>query len=247
MWLRGAALLRPFASGQQLQQPLVSLTQLLHVHLHCLAPCVYRRALPPSSGGLGELSEVFSYSPMLLKICKSTFCIAAAEAVSHRCGGMEGSRNPGATPAVQNASSSAVPLHSDHETDSFLTAARLLRGGWLEEGNKTKRQFVYSHSPVGHPSRSTSGQHLVLNSVKTCLSGSRTGLVLVTNSKKMAEDQETGSERKTGEDEPTPAGTLSTRRHAERRAGVLWTSGCRSTCQQIRRVKAPLLPAIAEI
>ncbi|XP_028277898.1 uncharacterized protein LOC114446455 [Parambassis ranga] len=187
-----------------------------------------------------------SYSCPHLCFRTTASAATAAETVTHRYGGMEGSRNPETMPAVQ-AASSAVSLHSDHETDSFLTAARLLRGGWLGEGNKTKQQFVYSNTPVGRPSRSTSGQHLVLNCAETFLSGSRTGLVLVTNSKKTAKDHETGSEKKTSEHKPTPAGTLSTKRQADRRTGVLWTSGCRSTCQQIRRFKAPLLPAIAEI
>lgn len=127
------------------------------------------------------------------------------------------------------------------QTDSFLTAARLLRGGWLEEETTTRKPLSNGEERQQPPS--TSDRIQVLHGAKLCLKDLRTRRVLVLSSRK-TEERETGSETKTDEAKQTAEGP---ERQTQRQTVKVWTSGCRVTCRQSRRFKAPILPAIAEI
>ncbi|KAM7397637.1 hypothetical protein PAMA_005784 [Pampus argenteus] len=155
---------------------------------------------------------------------------------------MEGSSKPEImTPHLGNTSATPGPLLSDppeklhSQADSYLTAARLVRRGCREERKKTAQ-----------PALSGSDGNQGPNCAAIYLKDPRSGWVLVANSRKTPVDSENGSEKKTDEGANRP----SVNRQADRKkASVLyvWTSGCRTTCRQSRRFKAPILPVIAEI
>lgn len=177
---------------------------------------------------------------------------------------MEGSSKPdirtlglgrsSATPGYQ-LSGSLEKLHS--QADSYLTAARLVRRGWGEERKKTGWQFSHFNYSTRQPSLSSSDGNQGPNRAEICLKDPRNRRVPDMNRRKTAEDSVTGSEKNTDEAKQTSEGAnrLSANRQANRKmdlcsqAGVvyIWASGCRSTCRQSRRFKAPILPVIAEM
>lgn len=148
---------------------------------------------------------------------------------------MEGGSKPETVPpGLGRTWAMSGPLLSDAleklsgQRDSFLTAARLVRGGWTEEGKETGWQ-------TKGPKR-----------VELCLRDPRSRRAPVVNSRRTTEDSETGAENKADVAKQAPEGGFSTNRPAERQTG-LWAAGCRSTCRQSRRFKAPILPVIAEM
>lgn len=155
-------------------------------------------------------------------------------------GGMEGSSKPETVPpGMGRTSAMSGPLLSDpySQNDSFLTAARLVRRGWTEEGKNTGWQFSYSDGNQA-PKRAEISQK-----------DPRSRRVPVTSGRKTTEDRETRSETQTAD------GSLSANRQAERQivlcsqAGIVCVlvTGRRTTCRRPRRFKAPILPVIAEI
>ena len=139
-------------------------------------------------------------------------------------------------------------LHS--QTDSFLTAARLLRGGRAEE-----LQLSHLIQPARQTCPRRSGGDP--NPVEVVLKDHRRGRLSGTT----AEDRETDSEKSADEVKQTDGGmerdglkqkagrAFSVYRQVERQKGVVcvWASGCRITCRRPRRFKAPILPVIAEM
>lgn len=126
------------------------------------------------------------------------------------------------------------------QTDSFLTAARLIRNGWADEG----RQFTTAHHSVHQPAV-TKPKH-----AEIILKASSIGLV--TNSRKTDEDKKIIPEQMTNKVKQTSNKEFSANKQRERQmfqAGTVYfhVSGCRTACRQSRRFKAPLLPVIAEI
>ena len=170
---------------------------------------------------------------------------------------MEGSSKPETeTPGLCRTSRNPGPPRPDppetfhSQVDSFLTAARLVRKGWTEEGKKTGRQFSQflgcsARQPC--PSRSVGDQGP--NWAETGPKDPQSGRVLVVNGGKAAGYRETDSEKETDEVKQKAEWDSSAYRRAERRRDIvcIWTSGCRITCRQTRRFKAPILPVIAEI
>lgn len=125
-------------------------------------------------------------------------------------------------------SATSDPLEKlQSQTDSFLTAARLLRGGWIQEGKKMGS--IPAEICLKNPSSS--------------------GVPDVTK------DRETRSEKKADEVKQTSDGGFLANRQRERHAGLyihtgsvrVWVSSCRTTYRKSRRFKAPILPVISEV
>ncbi|TNN29652.1 hypothetical protein EYF80_060199 [Liparis tanakae] len=111
------------------------------------------------------------------------------------------------------------------QTDSVLTAARLVRRGWTEEGRNTGWQVSYFDSsrraPVSRADGNPAPQRAEIGLKEP---GSN-------------QDGARGTE-----------GGLSAERQADRQTGLcVGVSGCRTTFRQCRRFKVPLLPVIAEM
>lgn len=160
-------------------------------------------------------------------------------------------------PGLDSTSAMSGPLLSDPlhgETDSFLTAARLVRRGWSEEGKKTGWQYSHFDRSVRQPALSRSDGNQGPKRVEICLKVTQRGVAVV-NSMRTAEDRETGSEKKTDEAKQTTEGAFLANRQIGRQTGLcsqagvvcVWGSGCRTTYKQSRRFKAPILPVIAEM
>lgn len=157
---------------------------------------------------------------------------------------MEGSSEP--EKKVYMSVLSGRPEMQHTQTDSFLTAARLIRRGWPEEGKRTKWQFKNTCTSAGQPSSSRSEENPALNHPQVLIKFSRTP------GPRTTEDKETGSEKTTHEAKQINKNVLSAKKPAGQQAGqtnvlYVWASGCRITCRQRKRLKAPVLPAIAEI
>lgn len=166
---------------------------------------------------------------------------------------MEGSSKtnpapPGLFVATSGEKKSSEEQHN--HTDSFLTAARLVRRGWTEEGKKTGTQFSDLNCSAAHQSpllisigNPGSGR------TEICLRVQRSRRVPVVISRETAEDRETHSERMTDEAKQTSEDAVAANTKADRQTGVVhvWKSTCRTRCRQSRKFKAPMLPVIAEI
>lgn len=130
----------------------------------------------------------------------------------------------------------------DHQnqTDSFLTAARLIRNGWTDEG----RQFTTTDRSVHQPA--------VTKPKPTEIILKASSIRLVTNSRKTDKDKKITPEQMTNKVKQTSNKEFSANKQREQQmfqAGTVYfhVSGCRTACRQSRRFKAPLLPVIAEI
>lgn len=161
---------------------------------------------------------------------------------------MEGSCKPDpGTPGQGTRSTTPGPRLShppeklQSQTDCFLTAARLVRGGWTAEGRNTGGRA----SSIRRPSLSKSDR---IHDPKHEISLKEPRAVrspAVKSTQKTAEDAETSSETRAVEERQTFKGAFS----AERQTGIILfrASGCRSKCRPSRRFKAPILPVIAEM
>ncbi|KAK2828011.1 hypothetical protein Q5P01_019045 [Channa striata] len=126
---------------------------------------------------------------------------------------------------------SAPPEKQHSQTDSFLTAARLVRKAWTEEGKRTGRPFPLFDPSGGSISRSDGNQ------------GPNTAEDPWVEEVSIVMYRKTVDRQGTNEDRQAAEGAFS----VHRQTGVsVWTSGCRSRCRQLRRFKAPCLPVIAE-
>lgn len=168
---------------------------------------------------------------------------------------MESSSKPETVPpGLVKKSVMSGSLPSDPvEKDSILTAARLARQGWTEEGTKTGWKFSYSDCPAGQPSVSKSDEIQGSKHAETCLKDARNRQVFIVNSRKTAEDREMDSEKKADKVKQAE-GAFSANKQADRQTGLygqagirVWVTRCRTTCRQSRRFKAPILPVISEI
>lgn len=171
---------------------------------------------------------------------------------------MEDSRKPdcgvpgqGRTSAM-SGSYAMGKLHS--QTDSFLTAARLIRRGWTEEVKSTGGQLTKLNNSIHQPPYSKSDESQGIKHANVSLKEPRSKQILIVNSRKMAEE-EMSSEKKADKAKQTCEGAFSAKRQRERQvnlyseAGIVCVrvSNCRTTCRQSRRFKAPILPVIAEM
>lgn len=141
--------------------------------------------------------------------------------------GMEGSTDPKNPTPVQAEPSSHL-RSQQNQTDSFLTAARLLRGGWLEEPSTPRCQSSSLVSSIK-----------VLNPAEVWSRNSKSRTAGPSGDECSEADQ-------------TPEGPVSVRRQTDRAGrdtggASVRISGCRMACRQSRRFKAPVLPAITEI
>lgn len=130
------------------------------------------------------------------------------------------------------------------QTDSFLTAARLIRNGWTDKGKTGGRQ-CYTIDRSVHKAA-------VSNPIPAEMILKASSIRLVTNSRKTDEHKEISPEQLTKKVKQTCNKEFSVKEQRERRsgqAGIVYfhVSGCRAVCKQSRRFKAPLLPAIAEM
>lgn len=150
---------------------------------------------------------------------------------------MESSTKPETGPSgLAKMSTKPEPPEKQHiQADSFLTAARLLRRAWVEEGKKTGRPLSTQPSLT----RSDGGQ----SSKRAEICSKDAGTF-----RKMAEDREEDSKDKTDEVRKIDGGTSSLHRQTGRQKEIVlvWRSGCRTSCRQSRRFKAPILPVISE-
>lgn len=175
---------------------------------------------------------------------------------------MEGSSKPDPGPPGQGRTSAmsgprlSYPLEKLHnQTDSFLTAARLIRRGRTEEGKNTEGQCSNFNCSVRQPPLSKSDRNQGPKHAEISLKEPRSWQVYVVNSRKMAEDRETSSKIKAGEAKQTYEGAFLANRQRERLTGLYSQAGivcvrvssCRTAYRQSRRFKAPILPVIAEI
>lgn len=134
------------------------------------------------------------------------------------------------------------PLENPHsQADSFLVAARLIRNGWTDEGKKTGVQLSNSDYLVVQRSPSKPDGNPESNPKASSIR-------LVVNSRKADEERETTSEAKQTCNGAFVANKQSRERQMTQ-AGIICVkvSGCRTTCRQSRKFKAPLLPVIAEM
>lgn len=174
---------------------------------------------------------------------------------------MEGSSKPDPGPSGPGRTSAmsgprlSYPLEKLHnQTDSFLTAARLIRRGWTEEGKNTEGQCSNLDRSVRQPPLSKLNGNQGPKHAEISLKEPRSRQVLV-NSRKTAEDRETSSKIKAGEAKQTYEGAFSANRQRQRQTGLYSQAGivcvrassCRTAYRQSRRFKAPILPVIAEI
>lgn len=130
----------------------------------------------------------------------------------------------------------------DHQTqtDSFLTAARLIRNGWTDG----RRQFTTADCSVYQPAVTKPKPAEIILKAPS--------IRLVTNNRKTEEDEKIIPVQMTNKVKQTSNKEFSANKQREQqmfRAGTVYfqVSGCRTACRQSRRFKAPLLPVIAEI
>lgn len=154
-----------------------------------------------------------------------------------------------------SAMSGSYPMGKLHsQTDSFLTAARLIRRGWTEEVKSTGGQLTKLNNSIHQPPYSKSDESQGTKNADVSLKEPQSMKILIVNSRKMAEEKEMNSEKK-DEAKETYEGAFSANRQRERQvnlysqAGIVCVrvSNCRTTCRQSRRFKAPILPVIAEM
>lgn len=169
---------------------------------------------------------------------------------------MEGSSYPETVPSgLGRTSATSGPLLSDQpeklhsQTDSILTAARLARRGWTQEGTKTGWQCSYFDFSAHQPSVSSSDGNQGPKHAEICLKDPGSKRVPVVNGRKTAEDRETdSSEAKQTEGASSAYKQAVGQKRLCSQAGFrVWAPRCRTTCRQPRRFKGPILPVIAEI
>lgn len=140
------------------------------------------------------------------------------------------------------------------QTDSFLTAARLLRGGWSNEEKNTRKQdsvlnISVQHSPLLKVDRGQGPRRTECKSEKPA-EGRQIPAV---NIRKMAENGKTKAGN--SEDKAKLVCVLSVEEEGGSRTGLysqkgvvcLRVSSCRTACRRSRRFKPSVLPVIAEI
>lgn len=141
------------------------------------------------------------------------------------------------------------------QTDSFLTAARLLRGGWSnEEKNERKQDSVLSisvhHSPLLKADRGQRPRKTEIGKSEEPAEGRQVPAV---NIRKMAENGQTKAGN--SEDKAKLISVLSVNEQRESKTDLYSQKGivcvrvstCRSACRRSRRFKPSVLPVIAEM
>lgn len=131
------------------------------------------------------------------------------------------------------------------QTDSFLTAARLIRNGGNNKKNGGRQFHIIDHS-VHQPAVSKP------NPIPAEIILKAFSIRLVTNSRKTEKDKEVIPEQMTKKINQTCKKEFSAKKQGDiqmSKAGIVYcqVSGCRAACRQSRRFKAPLLPVIAEM
>lgn len=183
---------------------------------------------------------------LLLVIHRSLFPSDAEVVENSDKSAMEGSSKTEPPTEIVFRPQSSDGLKDQHsQTDSFLTAARLIRNGWNNKKNG-ERQFHIIDRSVHQPAVSK------LNPIPAEIILKASSIRLVTNSRKTEKDKEVIPEQMTKKINQTCKTEFSARKQGEiqmGQAGIVYfqVSGYRAACRQSRRFKAPLLPVIAEV
>lgn len=159
---------------------------------------------------------------------------------------MEGIRKTEHSTVIMFRPQPSDGLKDQHsQTDSFLTAARLIRNGWNNEEKNEGRQFHITDRSVNQPAVSKSSPipaEIILKA---------SSIRLVANSRKTEKDKEVIPQQPTKKIKQTCKKEFSAKRGEIQtgQAGIAYfqVSGCRAACRQSRRFKAPLLPVISEM
>lgn len=141
------------------------------------------------------------------------------------------------------------------QTDSFLTAARLLRGGWSNEEKKERNQdsvlgLSVPHSSLLKEDRGHWSRRTEMGKSEEPEEGRQVPAV---NVRKKAENGQIKADN--SEDKDKLIGVLSVEELGEKKTGLysqkgivcVRVSSCRSACRRSRRSKPSGLPVIAEI
>lgn len=176
-----------------------------------------------------------------LVIYRSHFTSNAELAESWDKSVMEGSsKTEPPTVTMSRPQPSDVLKEHQSQTDSFLTAARLIRNGWTDE----RRQFTTADHSAHQPAVTEPKPAEIILKAPS--------IRLVTNSRKTDEDKKIIPGQMTNKVKQTSNKDFSANKQRGQQmfqAGTVYfqVSGCRTACRQSRRFKAPLLPVIAEI
>lgn len=182
----------------------------------------------------------------LLMIHRSLFPSDAEVVENSDKSAMEGSSQTEPPTEIMFRPKTSDGLKDQHsQTDSFLTAARLIRNGWNNKKNGGTQFHIIDRS-VHQLAVSK------LNPIPAEIILKGSSIRLVTNSRKTEKDKEVIPEQMTKKINQTCKKEFSVKRQGEiqmRQAGIAYfqVSGCRAACRQSRRFKAPLLPVIAEM
>lgn len=144
------------------------------------------------------------------------------------------------------------------QTDSFLTAARLLRGGWSNEERIARKQdsvlsISVHHSPLLKVDRGQRPRKTEIGKSEEPAEGRQ---VSAGNIRKMAENGQTkagNSEDKVklisvlSVDEQGESKESKTGLYSQKGIVCIRVSNCRSACRRSRRFQPSLLPVIAEM
>lgn len=172
---------------------------------------------------------------------------------------MEDSSNHGSCPPGEARTSSmsgsrlSHPLEKLHsQTDSFLTAARLIRRGLSDEGKNTGGQEIKINSHRTPPSKVDGGpgpKRAEVNSEEPTESRQVPAVVI----RRMAESSQAKAENREDKGKQTIVLSVDGQRGSKTglysQTGIICVrvSGCRSACRRSRRFKPPILPVIAEM
>lgn len=136
------------------------------------------------------------------------------------------------------------------QTDSFLTAARLLRGGWSNEERNARKQDAVHHSP---PLEADRGQRPRKTEIGRSEEPAEGRQVPAVNIRKMAENGQTKAGNSEGKAKLISVllvdeqGERKTDLYSQKGIVCVRVSSCRSACRRSRRFKPPVLPVIAEM
>lgn len=163
--------------------------------------------------------------------------------------------SPEVEKSITSRSRLSYPVEKlQRQTDSFLTAARLLRGGWSNEERNTRKQdsvlnISVHRSPLLKVDRGQGPRRAEIKSEEQA-EGRQVPAV---NIRKMSENGQTKAGN--SEDKAKLMGVLTVEEQGGSKTGLysqkdvvcVRVSSCRSACRRSRRFKPSVLPVIAEI
>lgn len=142
----------------------------------------------------------------------------------------------------------ALTLQNEHETqeDSFLTAARMLRGGWSDNAWKMSNRFNHNEplQSVSAKDKTLAAKHQATKQTELQTKQQ------IHCDEKMADSIISDSDKGKQADVDAPSVDAMNETetfNAQNSVVYVWRSGCRSSSRGFRRFKAPFLPVIAEM